>query len=468
MKGVAGDRGWILASISFDDIDSPSGGCTTHLTGLFLLRLSRLPGIRLADYPLLVRLNPGIPWKTRGNAATVVRILVDSEDRARDAFELAVSMASEYSSSWRGAGKAPGVAMALGEPWRSQRLRWLYRKGLTDVLTLDVVERAGKYGVTSSWGGKGAIGATASLAALAPGDAYSFELIAYRRPEVWGSRRCIRGDLAAAIEAGIPACTVNNYDPLAGIVTAAPAGPDPILAGFRGYCSEYLHLYAPILCEDPHFWILYRSNQHTDAHALPLQRLAPYSTGVVSGTVAGDPAEIPGGHVVVRIETSLGLVDAVFFRETGHMSSVARMLSPGDRVRILGTVRPYTPRGRPTIAVDKLVIEQATPLSTRLANPRCPKCGARLESAGSGILRCRRCKYQERYRKIEVPSYRRVSPGVYTPPMGRLRHLTAPPLSSSMIPRLEALPLSVPWDSVLSTNVNPPVNTPSSSSGAHQ
>ncbi|MCE4608073.1 MAG: hypothetical protein F7B61_03835, partial [Caldisphaeraceae archaeon] len=58
-------------TISFDDIDSQYGGCTTHFTGIFLYNIK--DKIDLIDHPLLVRLNPGIPWKTRGNASTALR-----------------------------------------------------------------------------------------------------------------------------------------------------------------------------------------------------------------------------------------------------------------------------------------------------------------------------------------------------------------------------------------------------------
>src|SRR5512136_2100399 len=52
--------------LAFDDTDSPAGMCTTYLAALVLEELREYDLIGL---PRLVRLNPNIPWKTRGNAA---------------------------------------------------------------------------------------------------------------------------------------------------------------------------------------------------------------------------------------------------------------------------------------------------------------------------------------------------------------------------------------------------------------
>src|SRR4030065_1762194 len=52
--------------LAFDDTDSPDGMCTTYLATLVI---EALADYDLIGLPRLVRLNPNIPWKTRGNAA---------------------------------------------------------------------------------------------------------------------------------------------------------------------------------------------------------------------------------------------------------------------------------------------------------------------------------------------------------------------------------------------------------------
>lgn len=66
----------MLLHIGFDDTDSPSGGCTTYIAARLVDVLSGL-GARFVDYPNLLRLNPNVPWKTRGNGAVCLRVEID-------------------------------------------------------------------------------------------------------------------------------------------------------------------------------------------------------------------------------------------------------------------------------------------------------------------------------------------------------------------------------------------------------
>src|SRR5213593_4918130 len=58
--------------IGVDDTDSLRGMCTTFLAAELVRDLTR--DFDLVGYPRLVRLNPNIPWKTRGNAAVCLAI----------------------------------------------------------------------------------------------------------------------------------------------------------------------------------------------------------------------------------------------------------------------------------------------------------------------------------------------------------------------------------------------------------
>src|SRR3989304_1119474 len=57
--------------LGVDDTDSLRGMCTTFLA-TELVRA--LPKWDLIGFPRLVRLNPNIPWKTRGNGAICLRL----------------------------------------------------------------------------------------------------------------------------------------------------------------------------------------------------------------------------------------------------------------------------------------------------------------------------------------------------------------------------------------------------------
>src|SRR5436189_5585216 len=58
--------------IGVDDTDSLTGMCTTFLAGELVRELTR--AYDLIGYPRLVRLNPNIAWKTRGNGAVCIRV----------------------------------------------------------------------------------------------------------------------------------------------------------------------------------------------------------------------------------------------------------------------------------------------------------------------------------------------------------------------------------------------------------
>src|SRR5919112_1131404 len=60
--------------IGFDDTDSTNGRCTTHLAYTIADILIKKFKVNFTDFPLLIRLNPNIPIKTRGNGAVCLRI----------------------------------------------------------------------------------------------------------------------------------------------------------------------------------------------------------------------------------------------------------------------------------------------------------------------------------------------------------------------------------------------------------
>ena len=65
--------------IGIDDTDSNEGMCTTYLGALLLEELQEYGNIE--NLPLLVRLNPTIPYKTRGNAAVALKLKTDCPER---------------------------------------------------------------------------------------------------------------------------------------------------------------------------------------------------------------------------------------------------------------------------------------------------------------------------------------------------------------------------------------------------
>ncbi|WP_455284279.1 hypothetical protein, partial [[Eubacterium] cellulosolvens] len=67
--------------IGIDDTDSLAGGCTTRIAADLVFSLAK-KGATFLDHPNLIRLNPNVPWKTRGNGAVCLRIESDISSEA--------------------------------------------------------------------------------------------------------------------------------------------------------------------------------------------------------------------------------------------------------------------------------------------------------------------------------------------------------------------------------------------------
>ena len=66
-----------ILHVGIDDTDSPKGMCTTFLC-YEIVKFLEKQEIQFMDFPYLIRFNPNIPWKTRGNGA--VRLTIRTKD----------------------------------------------------------------------------------------------------------------------------------------------------------------------------------------------------------------------------------------------------------------------------------------------------------------------------------------------------------------------------------------------------
>ena len=89
-------------SIGFDDTDSPKGMCTTYL-GFKLVNLLKKENAEFIDYPRLIRFNPNIPWKTRGNGAVGLKIKTSNPQKIK---KKVIDLVSKYSETKNGANPA--------------------------------------------------------------------------------------------------------------------------------------------------------------------------------------------------------------------------------------------------------------------------------------------------------------------------------------------------------------------------
>ena len=72
-----------ILNIGIDDTDSPKGMCTTYLAFKIVDYLKKQK-VDFLDYPKLIRFNPNIPWKTRGNGAVSLKIRTTSPQKIKN------------------------------------------------------------------------------------------------------------------------------------------------------------------------------------------------------------------------------------------------------------------------------------------------------------------------------------------------------------------------------------------------
>ena len=89
--------------IGFDDTDSPKGMCTTFLAYKIVDYLKK-QNSELLDFPRLIRFNPNIPWKTRGNGAVSLKIKTKNPTKIKNKIK---DLVSKYSDTKNGAN--PGL-----------------------------------------------------------------------------------------------------------------------------------------------------------------------------------------------------------------------------------------------------------------------------------------------------------------------------------------------------------------------
>jgi len=415
--------------IGIDDTDSEKGGCTTYTAAvLFQELLGR--GFKPSDFPWLVRLNPNIPWKTRGNGALAIHFFID-EEQIEDVHRIAMETVDKTTVA-SAHGTDPAIAFLKGQVPRA--LREYSTRALHDVLSVRearaVARRAGAE-VHALMGVRGLIGSLAAIGADLESVEHTFEIIAYRISENLGNPRRIDHDSVKLMNSKYEDRTFNNLDSESGRVLVSPHGLDPVLLGIRGYSpNDVLDAFKELqLNEEIERVMIFRTNQGTDAHLGKTRKavdLKPHQSGALTGRVDDVPRVLRGGHVIFRLRDDSGLIDCAVYRPTGSLAMAARDLLPGDTVRVYGGVRRLR-EGTPTLNVEKLeVIHMVEKIQH--ANPMCSSCGGRCESMGRGQgLRCKKCGQRNEYAsKIQVRQERHLQSTIYVPPPRARRHLTMP------------------------------------------
>jgi tRNA(Ile2)-agmatinylcytidine synthase len=428
--------------IGVDDTDSRQGGCTTYVL-TEIVRVARERGFDLIGEPRLVRLNPNIPWKTRGNAALSARFGYGRGHRRRigeiegrpvfayprsgsvrraeaDGLIKAAWTVVEHQADRRDARTDPALVAGFRVPPAS-----FYWQAVREVVGISPVRRwlraTGTYNRTEG-SRRGLVGAVASLAWR---EAHpTWELLTYRTPERIGSRRAVSVSGVQRAAKRWPHLFLC-HDRRTRRLLVAPHTACPILFGLRSTDPRSpIAALGSFRSEPIERWLLFRTNQGTGDHLVPrsMADFAPYTAGRLIGRVAESPLVRPGGHVSVTLRDSAGnQIDCIAFEPTKTLPRLAQTLRPGDRVRIWGS------RARDSVCrIEGIEVLSWGPRWSPLRPPRCPACRRSASSIGAHKgYRCPGCG--ARFPPESASRIRLASPsyplGVYHPTPSARRHL---------------------------------------------
>ncbi len=424
-----------MLHVGIDDTDSLDGGCTTWVALRVIEEL--LPDFDLIGPPRLVRLNPDVLWKTRGNGAVALAFgrgageqmqvgelpggpvfaHAEAPPTALDAEALLERVLAIVRAEARPSAQ-PGVIVSETRP--PEGLYWQGVRGIVrDTQLREALEGSAHAGLN---GGRGLAGAACALAwsPRSGGVALrcTWELLGYRERDRWGTPRKISAESVAAVAAVEKTFGCRDPD---GSPAMVPHSPCPVLWGLRGLEPAPLTAgFAALGPEQPERWLLWQTNQATDDHyatALPAEGEASVR---LTGAVAGPPRSRRGGHRFFRFAHEGGELECAAFEPSGDFRHVVDQLAPGDELEVCGSVKAGV------LKLEKLRVIALAPRQRKPPNPACPECGARTHSAGRDAgYRCRPCGT-----RVPAPTPEPVAPalapGWYDPPTSARRHLVRP------------------------------------------
>ncbi|GAB3675224.1 TiaS agmantine-binding domain-containing protein [Halopiger thermotolerans] len=428
-----------MTIVGLDDTDSRERGmCTTYVAAQVAERLRR-EGAAVARI-LLVRLNPAVEYKTRGNAALAIHANCDPDRAfaiAREHLETLAETADERTN--------PGLVVADvspdadGDDSIPEDVAAFTRRAIREELALEdataVLERRG-YRAWGAGNGRGRIGALAAVGAWRALEEWTYEYISYREPDRWGTPREVDPEsVFAAADWGYPEVW-DTVDRGENETVCVPHTPGPILHGIRGDDPDAVRAVADRIESEPvDSSQLFVTNQGTDVHLQDgsIDAVRDGRAYRLDGRVVTSPETRRGGHVFFEItaptaaagsdeETERGDSDArlecAAFEPTKRFRNRVRSLRVGDRLTVCGEV------SRGTLKLEKFAVRDL--VTTEQVTPTCPDCDRRMESAGRDQgYRCRDCGTTAPGKEA-VPLERDLEEGWYEVPPCARRHIAKP------------------------------------------
>jgi len=431
-----------VLNVGFDDTDSPKGMCTTFLA-YKIVDLLHKQKTEFLDFPRLIRFNPNIPWKTRGNGAVSIKIKTKNPSKVKNQIK---NLVSKYSDTKNGAN--PGLVFFESDLIPSEFVKFS-NLALWQLINRNNVKKFVKKNnleIYYQGNGQGLIGAIGAIG-------YDFhdhtlELLSYRKKPKFGKERKISAESVKIMQEKTFPNTFNSFDTKKERILITPHGPDPVFYGVRGENVDSLLYATTILKSDEKLdgYMIFKSNQGTGDHLkneLNFENMKPYASGKITGIVSNIPKIVKGGHVFFKIISKNHEFWCAVYKPTG-ISVIASNLIKGDKICVGGGVRKASknfPRIINLEFLDVLALEK----NISLSNPSCKKCNKKMKSKGQNQgFQCTRCG-KKASKKISIEISRKIKKQFYLPKISAHRHLTRPLQRIGTINKATKFDKSLSW-----------------------
>ncbi len=410
-----------ILHIGIDDTDSPDGMCTTFLASQIINKLED-NGIELLEYPRLIRLNPFARFKTRGNGG--VSFKIKNDDNADLAKKIVLDEVEKL-SMFDCDNTNPGVVFYEGEI-TEEMVDYAFR-AIYEFITIEEAEKFGKSvgcEIHKFKKGRGIIGSIAAISL--PLEDYTFELLAYRAPENYGTKRQIDYESVYEMDKKTFPDTFENIDYGEKYIAIEPKTPCPVLYGIRSNTVDSLKkaksivkVFEPIVD-----YCIYKTNQHTDMHIQKTPNITSmnqFGCYEVIGEVKNKPKVIDGGHMFFHIRDESGEIECGAYEPTKDFRKTVSYLRPGDVIRVFGGIGEQN-----TFNIEKFQVLKLNDVEYK--NPVC-ECGKRMTSAGKNKgFKCKKCGRKiGSNEKVPIIVKRNLKNSqFYETPVSARRHLSKP------------------------------------------
>ena len=434
-----------IIHIGIDDTDSPKGMCTTFLS-YEIVKFLEKQKVEMLDYPSLIRFNPNIPWKTRGNGAVRLTIKTSNPQKIKNKI---MQFVVNYSDTKNGAN--PGLVF-----YQNESIPPSFQKFSNLALWKLISRKKAKQFVSENkidsfylGNGQGLIGAIGAIGYKFSD--HTFELLCYRKKSQFGKKRIVSKDSVKMMQSFTFPETFSSYDNKNDRVLITPHGPDPVFYGIRGETAKSVVLASTIVSADEKLdgYMVFKSNQGTADHLkneLEPNDLKPYTSGFFVGKVCSKPITERGGHVFFSIEVKGRKIRCGVYKPT-KITKDAQNLIPGDKIRVGGGIRKASKNHSRVLNVEFLDVIQLAK-NILLTNPTCKKCNKKMKSNGNRQgFECVKCgnKFFSKS-KLEIP--RKIQSKLYLPDISAHRHLTRPSQRLKKRNRNTLFDTSIPWFNV--------------------